>query len=140
MRTAAVLLGLAFVANTSAQTTPAPLRLLVLDGRNGRPVQNEDISLWYDEKEGTPTLLHTDAHGEAQVPPPLATAVRITVEPMVSVDCRPKHDGPIFYSLRIIHERGLAAENKCGTPVFRKHLNELILFVRDHKWYEGFNQ
>lgn len=136
----AVLLG-SITSVCGQQQVPSPtLKLRILNGQNGRPMQNEDVSLWYDEKWGTPILVRTDAHGEVQVPPPMSKAVRVIVQPMESVDCRAKSETPVGYSLSTIHQRGLAAENKCGSPVFRKEAGELILFVRDPKWYDGFNQ
>lgn len=137
--THALVLG-SIAAAFAQQPQQPPVKLRILNGHNGRPMQNEDVSIWYDEKWGTPILVRTNARGEAQLPPPMSQAVRILAQPMESIDCRPQSGTPIAYSLKGIQQTGLAAENKCGSPIFHKQAGELILFVRDPKWYDGFNQ
>lgn len=138
----AVLITLLSFAAATAQVPAKALHLRVVDGRNGRAVQNEDIKLWYDEQQGGPILLRTNAEGVVDVPPPLSAAVRVLVQPVESFDCRkPKPDDPLHaYSLKQIAETGLATENHCGSPIVRRQAGELVLFVRDRRWYDGFNQ
>jgi hypothetical protein len=123
-----------------AQDPAKLLRLRVVDGRNGRAVANEDVNLWYDEMEGRPLVLHTNADGIAPLPPPLSPAVRVFVTPLISLDCRKTQVALSAYSLRAISETGITVENHCGSPGIRKSAGELILFVRDRRWYDGLNQ
>lgn len=117
-----------------------PMHLLVVDGRNGRPLGGEQVQLWYDEREGAALVVTTNVHGVAVLPPALQTPLRIALQPMGSIDCRKQDETPMFYSLRTIAEFGMMAENRCGKPVMRKQKGEMVLFVRGKRWLDGFNQ
>lgn len=128
----------------SAQSNVGPIRLRVLDGRNGRPVQHEVIRIWYDEQEGTPILVQTDAAGVAEIPaPPGGDAIRLMLEPTQAIDCRKLQAGAplVAYNLKKIEQAGTVAENRCGSVDTRHAAGELLLFVRDRHWYDsGLNQ
>lgn len=131
-------LGLSLVC--FAQTPKPEVHLRVLDGRNGRPVANETVSLWYDEREGAAMVVTTNDEGMAVLPPPLQDPLRIVLQPLQSIDCRTQREEPVFYSLRTIAEFGMMAQNTCGQPMVRKHKGEVVLFVRSRRWSDGFNQ
>jgi len=138
-----VLLGAALSVSLQAkqdalELVPA-LQIRVLDGRNGTPIKDEVIHLWFDEQEGAPALLQTNESGIAVVPVPPASALRLIWSATTYMDCRKGHaDAPLAaYSLKEITEHGLAAENTCGSPGFSRHAGELIIFVRPRRWYDG---
>lgn len=123
-----------------AQSAKKEVHLRVLDGRNGSPVANETVSLWYDERDGAAMVVTTNDKGMAVLPPALQDPLRIILQPMQSIDCRKQQEEPVFYSLRTIAEFGMMAQNTCGHPVVRKQSGEIVLFVRGRRWSDGFNQ
>ena len=122
----------------ASEAAPA-VQIRVLDGRNGTPIKDEVINLWFDEQEGSPVPLQTNESGIAFVPASPAPALRVIWSATAYVDCRKRQaDAPLTaYSLKEIVEHGLAAEDTCGSPGFRRHAGELIVFVRPRRWYDG---
>src|SRR5882762_5015632 len=55
-------------AKQDASETSAALQIRVLDGRNGTPIKDEAINLWFDEQDGSPVPLQTNEAGVALVP------------------------------------------------------------------------
>ena len=122
--------------------TSAVFRVHVLDGRNGDPLRNAHLTLWYDEQEGAGTLLTTDQHGDASMPAPIGQPQRVLVRLTDLVDCRTggTRDVPAGFNLQSIAQHGESAGNHCG-PVGRHPApGELVVFARPSRWYEGINQ
>jgi len=126
-------------AKQDASETSAALQIRVVDGRNGTPIKDEVINLWFDEQDGSPVPLQTNEAGVALVPASSAPALRVIWAATTYIDCRKRQaDAPLAaYSLKEITEHGLAAENTCGSPGFSRHAGELIIFVRPRRWYDG---
>lgn len=120
----------------------AVFRVRVLDGRNGAPLRNAHLTLWYDEMEGSGTLLTTDAHGDAAMPAPAGQPLRVLVRLADLVDCRKvsAYDVPTGFNLQAIALHGESARNQCGAVGKHPSPGELVVFARPQRWYEGLNQ
>ena len=122
--------------------TSAVFRVHVLDGRNGDPLRNAHLTLWYDEQAGAGTLLTTDQHGDAAMPAPIGQPGRVLVRLADLVECRTvgTRDVPAGFNLQAIAQHGESTGNHCG-PVGRHPApGELVVFARPLRWYEGINQ
>ncbi len=121
---------------------PAHFRVHVVDGRNGMPIRNAHMKLWYDEPAGSGYGLATDEHGDANMPAPVGEPVRVLITITDYSDCRKqlRDDPPQGYSLDDIAHSGLAAQNTCGQVPVHRRPGELILFARPQRWYEGLNR
>lgn len=117
-------------------------RVRVLDGRNGAPVRNAHVKLWYDEPAGAGYEFATDATGSGNMPAPVGEPIRVLVATTDYTDCRRplRGDPPLGYSMAGIAATGIATENGCGRVATRTHPGELVLFVRSPHWYEGINR
>ncbi len=131
-------------ASDTGSTSPGELhfRVRVVDGRNGAPIQNAHVRLWYDEPAGLGYEFATNAHGVANMPAPAGDPVRVLVAVTGYADCRKplRSDPQTGYSLRVIARSGVLAENSCGQVAVRPQPGELVLFARPQHWYEGLNR
>ena len=118
-------------------------RVRLLDGRSSLPVKNGRVRLWYDERSSAGYLLTTDQHGEALLPEPAATPVRILVAPDGMYDCRKLsvREAMPGYNLQQIATKGVITDDLCeGGSRAVPHPGELTLFARPPHWYEKLNQ
>lgn len=122
--------------------TSAVFRVHVLDGRNGDPLRNAHLTLWYDEQAGEGTLLTTDQHGNAPMPAPLGQPQRVLVRLADLVDCRAgaTHEPLVGVNLQAIAQHGESTGNRCGVVGKHPAPGELVIFARPLRWYEGINQ
>ena len=125
-----------------ANPESAHFRIHVVDGRNGDPIRDAHVRLWYDEPVGAGYQPVTDPRGNADMPAPIGEPVRVLVDPVGLVDCRkPVYgDPPQGYSIENIARAGVAAQNTCGPVAVRTRPGEFVLFVRPARWYEGLNR
>lgn len=117
-------------------------RIRLLDGRSGNPIAGGHVKLWYDEPTGNGYIVSTNARGIALMPAPIGEPIRILVHPDSDVDCRhtKPYDPPTAYSMADIAQKGIAAENTCGSLSARTSPGELVLFVRPQRWYDRLNR
>ncbi len=117
-------------------------RVRVVDGRNGSPIHNAHVKLWYDEPAGSGYEFATDVHGIVEMPAPVGLPVRVLATVTDYTDCRKplRGDPPQGYNLAGIAKSGVATENTCGRVSIHTQPGELVLFVRSPHWYEGFNR
>ena len=133
-------------AAPSVRANDAPgamtFRVRVVDGRNGMPIRNAHVKLWYDEPAGAGFEFATDVHGVGEMPAPVGEPVRVLASVTDYTDCRKplRGDPPQGYNLAGIAKSGTAAENACGRVSIHTHPGELVLFVRSAHWYEGLNR
>lgn len=117
-------------------------RVLLLDGRSSLPIPNGRVRVWYDERETAGYLLTTDARGEALLPAPSATPLRVLAAPDGLFDCRRLSDREPMpgYNLQQIAGKGIVAEDHCesGSRAM-PHPGALTLFARRPRWYEKLN-
>lgn len=118
-------------------------RVRLLDGRTSLPIRNGRVRVWYDERAAAGYLLNTDQHGEALLPAPAATPLRVLAVPDGLYDCRKLSDREAMpgYNLREMAGKGIVTENRCdsGTRA-TPHKGELTLFARPARWYEQLNR
>lgn len=118
-------------------------RVRLLDGRSSLPIKNGHVRVWYDERNTAGYLLTTDGHGEALLPEPTATPVRVLAVPENLYDCRKLSEREAMpgYNLQQIAGKGTVTQNHCesGTRAV-PHAGELTLFARPARWYEKLNQ
>ena len=117
-------------------------RVRLLDGRSSVPVRNGHVRVWYDERGSAGYLLTTDAHGEALLPAPAGTPVRVLAVPDGLYDCRKLSEREAMpgYDLQQIAGRGVIAANHCDSGSrAMPHAGELTLFARSPRWYEKLN-
>ena len=124
----------------SAQEPPRSITLRILDGRNASPVAGELVNLWYDEQSGNPIVVRTDESGAVILPPPLSHAVRLFLAPLASIDCRKRAFPPVAYSLAEIGSTGITTQSTCGSPSIKRGAGEIVLFVRNRRWYDNVNR
>ena len=117
-------------------------RVRVVDGRNGSPVRNAHVKLWYDEPAGAGYEFATDVRGVGEMPAPVGEPVRVLAAVTDYSDCRKplRGDPPQGYNLAGIAKGGIATENACGRVSVHTQPGELVLFVRPAHWYEGLNR
>lgn len=118
-------------------------RVRLLDGRTSLPVKNGRVRVWYDERGTSGYMLSTDQHGEALLPAPAGTPLRVLAVPDGLYDCRKLSDREAMpgYNLQEIAGKGMVTENRCdsGTRAV-PHAGELTLFARPARWYEQLNR
>jgi hypothetical protein len=121
------------VRQTAAPTPTVRVRILFLNGRNGKPVPNTTVNV-------SSTLYHTDANGyiEANVNPD----AQIVANPWGSFarSCNP--DGaPAHHDVRTIITTSISESNACGKPNMQAHPGELIVTYRKEtfvEWLKSF--
>lgn len=131
----------------SASPVEVPLQSRVfqvrlLDGRNGQPIANGHVKLWYDEQTGAGYELATGARGVGLMPAPVGDPLRVLINSVDYKDCRrpARYAPPEGYNMAQIAKTGVAAENTCGSFAVRTQPGELVLFVRPTRWYENLNR
>jgi len=131
----AVILGVGFKA------MPQDNRIIihVIDGRNGKPVQNEHILIFQgasaqDIRELKNHLdLQTDANGIALLPPEAMQQIQVSVD--WHKVCQPSSSNSIF-SLEEIKRSGVATPNSCGSNAQKPAPNHFYVFVRPLSFWE----
>ncbi|WP_419803662.1 hypothetical protein [Terriglobus sp.] len=117
-------------------------RVRLLDGRSSLPMKNARVRVWYDEQGSAGYLLTTDLHGEALLPAPTVTPVRVLVVPDGLYDCRKLSEREAMpgYNLQQIAGKGMVTEDRCDAGARAvAHPGELTLFARAPRWYEKLN-
>ena len=117
-------------------------RVRLLDGRSSLPIAHGRVHVWYDERGSAGYLLTTDTHGEALLPEPAGTPIRVLAVPDDLYDCRKlsERDTMPGYNLQDIAGKGLLAEDGCSAGArATPRRGELTLFARPPHWYEKLN-
>lgn len=117
-------------------------RVRLLDGRNGGPIENGHVRLWYDDAGGAAYTLVTNAKGMALMPEPVGMPVRVLLSSADRIECRrlTQNEPLPGYNLSAIAQKGDATENRCGAIGVKPRPGELVFYVRPLKWYEHLNQ
>ncbi len=115
-----------------------PITIRVVDGRNGHPITDEKLQLWFNSQSGNALSISTNKQGVAKVDAPAGAALLLFTN--LYVDCRySKQTGPErpTYPVSDIVRSGVLGANTCGTVKLSPRPGELIFFVRPEHWWEG---
>lgn len=113
----------------------------VVDGRNGHPISDEKLQLWFNSQSGSAMSISTDKQGVAKVDAPSGAALLVSAN--LYIDCRySKQTGPErpTYPVSDILRSGVLAANTCGKLKLSPTPGELIFFVRPEHWWEGMKR
>ena len=126
-----VIMVLSMVAAVAAHAQTLHLR--ILDGRNGRPIINEQPQVtWIGHQNGAPIQLQTDQDGIAKLVLPSGNVEYVRIEASNYYDCRKvaKDDTTQAYFVKEALASGIVAINTCGKLEIEPRPGEIILFVR----------
>lgn len=130
----ASMLGLAMLV-LPAGASAEPITIRVVDGRNGHPITDEKLQLWFNSQSGSAMSISTDKQGVAKVDAPAGAALLVSAN--LYVDCRySKQTGPErpTYPVSDIVRSGVLAANTCGKLKLSPTPGELIFFARPEHW------
>jgi hypothetical protein len=134
------MLGLAMLVLPAGRSAE-PITIRVVDGRNGDPISDEKLQLWFNSRSGSAMSISTDKQGVAKVDAPSGAALLLSAN--LYVDCRySKQTGPErpTYPVSVILRSGVLAANTCGKLKLSPTPGELIFFVRPEHWWEGMKR
>jgi hypothetical protein len=119
------------------------IRVKVVDGKNGKPVANLEITLKTELPTWSPSSLFTDRNGEVTVKVGSFTKMVAFTPSMKYRGCLKstiKGQGPIspLYSVADILSKGISMENSCGKRHVDAAPGELVYFVRPWTFWETF--
>ena len=115
-----------------------PITIRVIDGRNGHPISDEKLQLWFNTQSGGALSISTDKKGVAMVDAPLTASLLLSTN--LYIDCRySKKAGTErpAYPVSDILRSGVLAANTCEKLKLSPTPGELIFFVRPEHWWEG---
>jgi hypothetical protein len=120
------------------QTASNKIVLRLLDGRNGKSLTDNQISIWIGDAK--PLLSTAYSKGEVTLDIAGAQPPEIRVLSKHYFDCRFKKDvrsgGEVKYSLNEITSKGITGENQCGKFTASPTPGVLILFLRPRSFSE----
>ena len=130
-----IFLVLSFLAAISTLQA-ATIHIRVLDGRNGKSVADEVLSIFINDQNGANELA-TGKDGVATLE--VSTGASLRIQSNHYMDCRLHKKGaprPI-YAIDEIISSGIAAENICQHSLASKASpGEFLFFVRPYRWRE----
>jgi hypothetical protein len=127
------------VQNASAEPTTRTIKLRLLNGKNGKPIKDDNPTIWIGDVTDR-IERYTDSHGEVVF---TVTDIRfqpLRVLPDWYADCRFKGDSDagmqVKYSLEEIITTGVVSENLCGKRRIDPVPGVLVLYVRARTFME----
>jgi hypothetical protein len=118
------------------------ITMKVLDGRNGHPLKNVVIDVWFGERaSGVPKQLRTGPDGTTVVTVPEGLRTFVAAGEFIA-DCRGGNvAGKSFidrnvYSVDEVVRAGTVGENQCGKAIAQPIRNTFIFFLRPLYWWE----
>lgn len=124
------------------------IRIREVDGRSGRPIRRDTVGVYINHGK-YPILGKLGEGGEATVVfRTVGKGSVISVSPGDYYDCRPTRYKPfgvayalgISYSLRIVIQRGIVAENTCGSAEARAVPGTIVIFVKPLSLWQRLRQ
>jgi hypothetical protein len=113
-----------------AQTVEIHIR--IVNGKNGRPIKNETLRVWTTRNHVDADLWPTDATGSVLLK--VDGNAQIALDENLNASCRTlpanQQSFQLLYSVAEILNKGISAENTCGTIRVTAKPGELILFER----------
>jgi hypothetical protein len=132
---------LAALAIASSAIRAETIRIRTLDGRNGRPIPNENLQVWIDRQSGAALNLSMHKDGVADLE--VSRDSVIFVNSNYYFDCRftrtadPSNSA---YAVSEILKSGIVSTNACGKLNVEVRPGEFIFFVRPAHWWEGLRR
>jgi hypothetical protein len=122
------------------------ITIKLINGRNGRPMKNVVIDVWFGERaSGAPLQVKTRQDGTVVVTIPGNEKSVVAAGEWVA-DCRGGNkpgNGFIdsnVYSVTQVSHTGIVAQNSCGTATQQPIPGTLALFVRPTHWWEKMRE
>ncbi|MGD0429407.1 MAG: hypothetical protein ABSC10_22095 [Candidatus Acidiferrales bacterium] len=127
------------IQNASSEPTARAIKFRLLNGKNGKPIKNENPSIWIGDAT-EPINPYTDSHGEIVVNVTDIRSQQLRVLPDWDADCRFKGDSDagmqVKYSLNKIITTGVVSENLCGKRRIDPVPGVLVLYLRPRTFME----
>jgi hypothetical protein len=118
------------------------ITIKVLDGRNGHPLENVVVYVWFGQNtHGSPLGSSTGPDGTALVAIPEGEKTFVAAGEFIA-DCRGGNlPGKSFidrnvYSIDEVLKTGTVGENQCGEATAQPIRDTFILFLRPLHWWE----
>lgn len=119
------------------------ITILVLNGKTGKPVENEKVNVWLGEAKDA-VFLETDSNGKIQLRIGSNQEKTLRFLPNWYVDCRYGKNGPQLMNLKFflddIVSQGVVAENFCGHVSSKASPGTLVIYVRKPSFMEAFRR
>jgi hypothetical protein len=129
-----------FLLLSGAAGGHAGIVLHLLNGKTGKPVQNEHLVIFQGDSPeqvrrlGTPYETRTDPSGNALLPAGIMPWFSVHVD--WHVVCEAQGSQSPIYSTEELKRKGLIGPNRCGSTTRTATANEIYLFVRDETFVE----
>jgi hypothetical protein len=114
----------------------------VLDGRNGHPLENVVIDVWFGDRAiGSPQQSRTGRDGTTLFTVPAGERTFVAAGEFIA-DCRGGNvAGKSFidrnvYSVDDVLKTGIVGENQCGKVTAQPVRDTFTLFLRPLRWWE----
>jgi hypothetical protein len=138
---AAIMAGQQPIQNAGAEATTRTVTVRLLNGKNGKPIKNENPNIWIGDA-ARPSNRYTNSRGEIVVSVTDTRSQELRVLPDWYSDCRFKDDSEagmqVKYSLEEIMTTGVVSENLCGKHRIGPTPGVLVLYVRPRTFMEKF--
>jgi hypothetical protein len=126
------------IQNASAEPTTRTIKVRLLNGKNGKPIKDDNPNIWTGDVTGINR--YTDSHGEVVVSVTDIPSQQLRVLPDWYADCRFDGDSDdgmhVKYSLQEIITTGVVSENLCGKRRIDPVPGVLVLYVRPRTFME----
>ncbi len=118
------------------------ITIKVVDGRNGKPLKNTTVDIWFGTKASPPpTQVNAASDGSAVVVIPASRETMLIAAQSVA-DCRAGREaGKSYieknvYRVEDILHTGVVAQNMCGKATGQPTPGVLVFYVRPLHWWE----
>jgi hypothetical protein len=134
-------IGLVFLALSATAAVAQQMTVRLLDGRNGHPLKNQVVDLWFSDRAGgAPLQATTGQDGTVAVKLPRDANVFVAAGEGVA-DCREGNTpGKTFidstvYAVSAVLNTGVVANNSCGDATQQVVPGTFTFFLRPkHVW------
>ena len=140
MRIAA--LGFFLLSFTAGTAIAQQITVQLLDGRNGHPLKNQVLDLWFgNHPSAAPLQARTGQNGTAVVNVPEDARTFVAAGEW-SADCRggnqpgESYIDATVYAITAVMSTGIVAENRCGETSQHPVPGTFTFFVRPMHWWE----
>lgn len=137
-----VLLALLLVVaiNCCSRLEAETVTIRVLNGKNGKPVTDEQVNVLFPVNHRAQLLLHTDKDGDVQFDGDRGEVFQIL--PDFYADCRSWQAGTPspLYSVTEVLSEGRLTQNTCSKMNIEPRRGKLVYFVKPLHWWEAYKR